>query len=109
MFNRITTASPFSPSGVPPASSQRSGSTSALWRCGRLVVVLGCVLGGVALLTACGNPLGRAGIHVPIGGIGGVSIGVNTNGTLSGSVGVGTSRGGVSVGASTSGSTDISK
>ncbi|MDP4609279.1 MAG: hypothetical protein NWS83_09125 [Burkholderiaceae bacterium] len=105
MFNRITTASPFSPSCLPPASSQRSGSPSALWRCGRLVVVLG----GAALLTACGNPLGRAGIHVPIGGIGGVSIGVNTNGTLSGSVGVGTSRGGVSVGASTSGSTDISK
>lgn len=67
------------------------------------------VLAFAALLNACVSPMGRLDMRIPIGGLGGVSIGVNTNGTLSGSVGVGASKGGVSVGASTSGSTQIDK
>lgn len=69
----------------------------------RLIVV---VLASL-LLMGCANTLGRVGVSVPIGGFGGVNVGINTNGTLSGSVGVGASRGGVSVGVGTSGSTQV--
>ena len=67
------------------------------------------VLAFAALLSACVSPLGRVGISVPIGGFGGVRIGVDTNGTVSGSVAVGESKGGVSVRASSSGSSQIAK
>jgi len=46
---------------------------------------------------------------MPIGGFGGVHIGVDTNGTVSGTVAVGESKGGVSVRASSSGSSQIAK
>ena len=73
---------------------------------GRWVLVVSLlVASGVS--AGCANALGRLGVHVPIGGFGGVSVGVNTNGSLSGTVGVGASKGGVSVGVSTSGSTSI--
>ncbi|ESS13942.1 MAG: hypothetical protein ACKVJD_00780 [Burkholderiales bacterium] len=70
------------------------------------------VLAFAALLSACVSPLGRVGVSVPIGGFsgfGGVRIGVDTNGTVSGSVAVGESKGGVSVRASSSGSSQIAK
>lgn len=67
------------------------------------------VLAFAALLNAFFSPMGRLDMRIPIGGLGGVSIGVNTNGTLSGAVGMGASKGGVSVGASTSGATQIDK
>ena len=67
------------------------------------------VLAFAALLSACVSPLGRVGISMPIGGLGGVHIGVDTNGTVSGSVAVGESKGGVSVRASSSGSSQIAK
>lgn len=65
------------------------------------------VVAASLLLTGCANTLGRVGVSVPIGGFGGVNVGINTNGTLSGSVGVGASHGGVSVGVGTSGSTQV--
>ena len=67
------------------------------------------VLAFAALLSACVSPLGRVGVSVPIGGFGGVRIGVDTNGTVSGSVAVGESKGGVSVRASSLGSFQIAK
>lgn len=67
------------------------------WRRGVAVAAL--ALGTVALLAACSSV--RVGVGLPIGRIGGASVSVGSDGSVGGTVGVGS--GGVAVGVGASG------
>lgn len=57
-------------------------------------------VGAVAVLAGCANMTTGIGISLPIGGFGSIGVGVNSNGTVGGSVGVGAGPATVSVGTS---------
>jgi hypothetical protein len=58
------------------------------------------LIGVFSVLTACAGINTSIGVSVPLGRMGGVGVSVGSDGTVSGSVGVGTGGGTVSVGAS---------